>query len=635
MNLAQKLSCVGVAVASGGLAAFVPGVVEATPVDPAVMDRFKELPAAQKRPGDLRNRLLIERGRRLFMEETFNGNGRTCASCHPPTNNFTIDPDFIATLPDSDPLFVAEFNPDLAQLEDPELMRRFGLILENLDGFDRPGVFRGVPHTLGLRVTTAVDPDGDDNLTRSDGSKVVHAMGWSGDGAPGDGSLRSFAIGAVVQHFPKTLDRVEGKDFRLPTEAELDALEAFQMSLGRQTDLDLATLFFADDDVQAGKDLFNGVGINRACAACHDNAGANNDAGFNRNFATNAANLTDSDIRRFDPEMPGDGGFDSEPEYEVPGVAASYYGNGTMNSASLVEAADTGPFFHNNAARTIEDAVRFYTTTTFSADNPFQLDDTQVKRLAAFLRALNALDNVRNVGVLAGDAQRQPQGRARRTIEVVIADTEDAIEVLTRGPLDLHPEAVELLDEALALAEDAHDAEPTASRNGSLRQVQGLMKDIPDLILQAEPGSEVADGDAGPPPKDRAEGDGDTAPPPEDRAEGDGDAGPPPEDRAEGDGDAGPPPEDRAQGDGDAAPPPEDRAEGDGDAAPPPEERAEGDGDAAPAGGPGRRRRRRWPAAGGPGRRRWRCCPAARGPGRRRWRRCPAAGGPGRRRWRR
>ena len=32
-------------------------------------------------------------------------------------------------------------------------MRRFGLILENLDGFDQPGVFRGVPHTLGLLVT--------------------------------------------------------------------------------------------------------------------------------------------------------------------------------------------------------------------------------------------------------------------------------------------------------------------------------------------------------------------------------------------------------------------------------------------------------------------------------------------------
>jgi hypothetical protein len=201
----------------------------------------------------------------------------------------------------------------------------------------------------------------------------------------------------------------------------------------------------------------------------------------------------------------------------------------------------------------------------------------QVQRLAAFLRALNALDNVRNVGVLAEDAQRQRPGRARQTIEVVIADAEDAIEVLTGGPLDLHPEAVELLDEALALAEDAHNAEETAARNGLLRQVQSLMNGIPDLILQAEPRSEVVegDGDAAPLPENR-ELDGDAAPPPEDRAESEGDALPSAEDRAEGDGDPVPPAEDRAQGDGDGAPPAEGRAEVDGDR--PPEDRAEGEG---------------------------------------------------------
>ena len=71
------------------------------------------------------------------------------------------------------------------------------------------------------------------------------------------------------------MNRLEGTDFRLPTEAELDALEAFQASLGRQTEIDLAAMNFANPDVQAGRDLFNGVGINRACSACHNNAGAN------------------------------------------------------------------------------------------------------------------------------------------------------------------------------------------------------------------------------------------------------------------------------------------------------------------------------------------------------------------------
>src|SRR6185369_9230944 len=80
---------------------------------------------------------LIAQGRRLFVKEQFNGNGRACGTCHVESNNFTIDPEFIATLPRTDPLFVAETNPALAaNFEKPDLMRRFGLILENVDGFD-------------------------------------------------------------------------------------------------------------------------------------------------------------------------------------------------------------------------------------------------------------------------------------------------------------------------------------------------------------------------------------------------------------------------------------------------------------------------------------------------------------------
>src|SRR3981081_789366 len=80
---------------------------------------------------------LIAKGRQIFFNETFGGNGRTCGTCHRAENNFTIDPAFIATLPANDPLFVAEFNPELKEnFENPKLMREFGIITENLDGFD-------------------------------------------------------------------------------------------------------------------------------------------------------------------------------------------------------------------------------------------------------------------------------------------------------------------------------------------------------------------------------------------------------------------------------------------------------------------------------------------------------------------
>lgn len=57
-------------------------------------------------------------------------------------------------------------------------------ILENLDGFDDLQdrfTQRGVPHVLALR--TSID------------SPQGPRTGWSGDGAPGEGSLRAFAVG--------------------------------------------------------------------------------------------------------------------------------------------------------------------------------------------------------------------------------------------------------------------------------------------------------------------------------------------------------------------------------------------------------------------------------------------------------
>jgi hypothetical protein len=128
---------------------------------------------------------LIEEDRRIFFEETFNGNGRTCGTCHPATHNFTIDAEFIARLPDNDPLFVAENFPELAGLENPVLMRTRGRILENLNGFESAPVFRGVPHNIGMRVSIDADP--------AQLGPGRDAVGWSGDGAPAPSATSSEA----------------------------------------------------------------------------------------------------------------------------------------------------------------------------------------------------------------------------------------------------------------------------------------------------------------------------------------------------------------------------------------------------------------------------------------------------------
>ena len=121
-------------------------------VDPAILRLVQPSPQV----ATLTHDQLVDEGERLFFEETFGGNGRTCGTCHRDDNNYTIDPRFIATLPASDPLFVAERNPALRTLENSRLLRRFGLITENLDGFNQPGVLRGVPHILGMSQSGSV-----------------------------------------------------------------------------------------------------------------------------------------------------------------------------------------------------------------------------------------------------------------------------------------------------------------------------------------------------------------------------------------------------------------------------------------------------------------------------------------------
>ncbi len=354
---------------------------------------------------------LIARGRALFFNETFGGNGRTCGTCHPADNNFTIDPAFIARLPATDPLFVAEFNPALKSgFESPKLMREFGLIRENLDGFDdleNKFVMRGVPHVLALRNSIA-SPQGP-------------RTGWSGDGAPGDGTLRSFATGAVIQHFTKTLNRMAGVDFRLPTDAELDALEAFQLSLGRQKELVLP-LPLKGTVAKRGQALFldNKVG---KCNICHVNAGANAKLGAtdlgNANFNTGVEDLPDQPARLTAETVPEDDGFGNP-------------GDKTFNVPPLVEAAGTGPFFHNNTVSTIDAAVGFYDGDSFN-ESPagqflksidpdkkgIELDATQLSAITAFLRVLNAIENIRHSAELLGDSAAQPPPRRESAADLL------------------------------------------------------------------------------------------------------------------------------------------------------------------------------------------------------------------------
>jgi len=391
---------------------------------------------------------LILRGERLFFNETFAGNGRTCGTCHRAEDNFALSPGFIATLPSDDALFVAEFNPNLAEnFENPRLIRELALILENQDGFDdlaNDFNMRGIPHTLALgnSINSATGPQ----------------TGWSGDGSPGDGSLRSFAVGAVIQHFPKTLNRVADVDFRLPTDDELDALEAFQLSLGRQEDL-LLPLPLKGIVAARGQEVFMDRTLGK-CNACHFNAGANGDPELfgptagNLNFNTGVEDLPDQPADLTGEAVPPDDGLGSP-------------GSGEFNTPPVVEAADTGPFFHNNSVETIEGAVAFYNGDAFNnspagqllagaTGSGINLDATQVVAVAAFLRVINALENIRASDELLDRAFpvfRIDRARQTSLIKRAGFEIEDSVEVLAGA--GLHAAAVALLRKAHALANES------------------------------------------------------------------------------------------------------------------------------------------------------------------------------------
>jgi hypothetical protein len=406
---------------------------------------------------------LVARGAQLFFNETFGGNGRTCGTCHRAEESLTITPAFIKTLPQSDPLFVAENNPALAKLEDSQLLRSRALILENLDGFDDPThkfVMRGVPHTLSLGLTNGI-------TNVFNGSPPDHRLGWSGDGGPGRSSLHEFTFGAIMQHFTKTLNRKPGVDFRVPTQEELDALEAFQLFTGRQAPKD----FTVSDDFQPqvpsdlraqnGQNLFFGTG----CTFCHSDV-----FGFDssQNFDTGVANLT--------PNLPDDDGFLSP-------------GDRTFNVPPLVEAADTPPFFHNNAIDTIEDAVGFYFSPTFQASpSSFfifnQLDTAQQGDIAAFLRVINSAANIDEVRKRVAYVKQVRSAGNTDLLNIALADTRDARTVLSAKQLS--PDVQKQLADAEAQLKTALKAKDQ-NRPSTMTKVLSLLDQAREALFTTPP----------------------------------------------------------------------------------------------------------------------------------------------------
>jgi cytochrome c peroxidase len=424
---------------------------------------------------------IVRRGSQIFFNETFGGNGRTCGTCHRREANMTITPAFIATLPKSDPLFVPETNPALAQLEDMRLLRSGGLVRENVDGFDAPPVQRFTNHLFALGTSLNMTAQADRGYPAS---PPMHAVGRSSDGAPGRSTLHEFLTGAITQHFPRTLARVPGKDFRLPTQAEADAVEAFQLFLGRSHEVDTTALGFVDATATRGQALATS-GLTGKCVDCHASLVGISD--FFENF--------NQGINQAVTGLPFDDGFrqpltnaipQSIPPNEIPG-------DQLFNVVPLIEAADLGGFFHNNGARTIEDAVNHY-TSEFFANSPggalvggISLTPTQADDIANFLRELNALENIRQVRKRALFVNGNRSTGNTAILGIAMDDTKDALRDLSEKGLNLAAQnELATVLQALVIT----SAQPDAARPAYLATVLTYLGLAESSILASNPNAE-------------------------------------------------------------------------------------------------------------------------------------------------
>lgn len=250
----------------------------------------------------------IDEGFRLFTEETFEGNGRSCGTCHIPEANYTIAPTDIRRANRKEKrLIFATMTPGLENFTLVKKLALFNIGPDDATVKDPHGPFRG-SMTVGAFDLTVLD-----NFPQGPAAPaIIPAIetGWSGNGSPSggfhhgnndpdaDGSIRAFANGAIAQHNPITLARISketacpGKggpndkcdkpyDFRFATGDELDAMEVFQRWLGRRAEpttsqfskeIPLATMTFTDTRIEEGKAIY--MNPNSSCNVCHTNGGA-------------------------------------------------------------------------------------------------------------------------------------------------------------------------------------------------------------------------------------------------------------------------------------------------------------------------------------------------------------------------
>ena len=238
------------------------------------------------------------------------------------------------------------------------------LIVENINGFTEFSFRRVSPNLLNIKHTAP--------------------YGLSGEFA----DLQTFCAGAVQQHFPRSLVRVAGTDFRSPASDELAAMDAFMETIFLPADENFGVDNFVTTEAQKrGRTLFFGTA---KCSVCHTgNVLATSDGtlgttlGVNESFNTGVSNLT---INTVD-------GLPTEQDVGQPANSRAF------STRPLFGVKNTAPFFHDSSVSTLFDAIQFYDTIEFRTSPAFgqvgAIDDVSIVQNAFDIEVfLNGLVDV-------------------------------------------------------------------------------------------------------------------------------------------------------------------------------------------------------------------------------------------------
>jgi cytochrome c peroxidase len=318
-------------------------------------------------------------GKKLFERETFGGNGRTCLTCHSKlTGTLTLDDvqQIIEKADPDDPFLIHDALDDdgvgTTRVQTHATIRYTIPLPPWVSLADDPGathvtVFRGIPST---RNTPALDP------------VLLH------DGrAP---TLQEQALGAIHDHYQNAVE---------PTAAQLDAIAEFQRGNAHFFSSDALKEFAAGGPPpelppgitpaeQRGRTFlvdapFSPPSKNGICALCHSGPMLNRVNQAHRDFTgipagarffntgVTIVNEPDNPIRTWviddgiNPVVTvrsPDVGLllNPTPPTPPPSIVPRAFLAGLFKIPTLWGIKDTAPYFHDNGAKTLRDAVAHY-----------------------------------------------------------------------------------------------------------------------------------------------------------------------------------------------------------------------------------------------------------------------------------